>query len=38
MGSVSAIAKEPETSLVNLMTTPEAAATLKAKGLEPVKP
>ena len=39
-GGVSATAKEPETAraLLNFMTTPEAAATLKAKGLEPVKP
>jgi len=39
-GGVSATAKEPETAraLLDFMTTPEAAATLKAKGLEPVKP
>jgi ABC-type molybdate transport system substrate-binding protein len=39
-GGVSATAKEPETArtLLNFMTTPEAAATLKVKGLEPVKP
>ena len=39
-GGVSATAKEPETAraLLNFMTTSEAAATLKAKDLEPVKP
>jgi molybdate transport system substrate-binding protein len=39
-GGVSATAKEPEAAkaLLNFMTTPETAAILKAKGLEPVIP